>query len=56
MINMESIVSEIRKVSAETKILVGGAPVSDDFCKKVGADNYSQDPQAAVNYLSSLVA
>lgn len=56
MINMEAIVTEIRKVAASTKILVGGAPVSDEFCKKIGADNYSRDPQAAVNYLNSLVA
>ncbi|MCG8307352.1 MAG: corrinoid protein [Cytophagales bacterium] len=56
MVNMESIVEEIRKVSAETKILVGGAPVSDDFCKKIGADNYSSDPQGAVDYLNTLVA
>jgi len=56
MVNMESIVEEIRKVSANTKILVGGAPVSDDFCKKIGADNYSSDPQGAVEYLNTLVA
>ena len=56
MVNMESIVEEIRKVSADTKILVGGAPVSDDFCNKIGADNYSADPQGAVDYLSTLVA
>lgn len=56
MVNMESIVEEIRKVSADTKILVGGAPVSNDFCKKIGADNYSSDPQGAVEYLNTLVA
>ena len=56
MVNMESIVEEIRKVSADTKILVGGAPVSNDFCKMIGADNYSSDPQGAVEYLNTLVA
>jgi 5-methyltetrahydrofolate--homocysteine methyltransferase len=56
MVNMESIVEEIRKVSANTKVLIGGAPVSDDFCKKIGADNYSSDPQGAVEYLNTLVA
>jgi methanogenic corrinoid protein MtbC1 len=56
MVNMESIVSEIRKVAADTKILVGGAPVSDEFCAKIGADNYAPDPQGAVKYLNSLVA
>ena len=56
MVNMESIVSEIRKIAADTKILIGGAPVSDDFCKKIGADNYSADPQGAVDYLNTLAA
>lgn len=56
MVNMETIVEEIRKVSANTKVLIGGAPVSDDFCKKIGADNYSSDPQGAVEYLNTLVA
>ncbi|MCK5368381.1 MAG: cobalamin-dependent protein, partial [Cyclobacteriaceae bacterium] len=56
MVNMESIVTEIRKVAADTKILVGGAPVSDDFCKRIGADNYSADPQCAVKYLNSIIA
>jgi methanogenic corrinoid protein MtbC1 len=56
MVNMEKIVSEIRKVAKDTKILIGGAPVSSDFCKKIGADFYSPDPQGAVNYLNQLVA
>ena len=56
MVNMESIVSEVRKVAADTKILIGGAPVSNDFCQQIGADNYSADPQGAVDYLSTLVA
>ena len=56
MINMGSTVDEIRKVSANTKIVIGGAPVSDEFCKKIGADNYASDPQGAVDYLNTLVA
>jgi methanogenic corrinoid protein MtbC1 len=56
MVNMEKIVTEIRNVAKDTKILVGGAPVSMDFCSKIGADFYSPDPQGAVNYLNQLVA
>ena len=56
MVNMESTVTEIRKVAKDTKILVGGAPVSDDFCQRIGADNYAPDPQGAVEYLNSQVA
>jgi methanogenic corrinoid protein MtbC1 len=56
MVNMEKIVQEIRKVDRDTKILIGGAPVSNDFCAKIGADFYSPDPQGAVEYLNKLVA
>ncbi len=56
MVNMESIVAEIRKVNPSTRVLVGGAPVNPDFCSKIGADHYSPDPQGAVKYLNSQVA
>jgi 5-methyltetrahydrofolate--homocysteine methyltransferase len=36
------------------KILVGGAPVTEEFCRKIGADFYSPDPQGAVEYLRTL--
>jgi methanogenic corrinoid protein MtbC1 len=56
MVNMESIVKGIREKHPSQKILIGGAPVTDEYCKKIGADFYSSDPQGAVIYLSSLVA
>ncbi len=52
MLNMEAIVKEIKSQKPETKVLVGGAPVTDDFRTKVGADWYSADPQGAVDYLN----
>ncbi len=56
MVNMESIVSEVKNVNNDTKVLVGGAPVSEDFCNRIGADHYSSDPQGAVKFLNDLVA
>jgi methanogenic corrinoid protein MtbC1 len=52
MENMNRIVTDIKAKCAQTKILVGGAPVTHEFCKRIGADFYSPDPQGAVNYLS----
>ena len=49
---LEKIVSEIKASKPDTKILVGGAPVTDDFRTKIGADWYSPDPQGAVDYLN----
>ncbi len=56
MVHMENIVQEIRKIAGDTRILIGGAPVNMEFCKKIGADFYSPDPQGAVGYLNQQVA
>jgi 5-methyltetrahydrofolate--homocysteine methyltransferase len=56
MENMKKIVTDIKSRSASSKILVGGAPVTQDYCNKIGADFYSPDHQGAVNYLSQLVS
>ncbi len=51
MENMKKTVAAIREKYSGQKILVGGAPVTQDYCEKIGADFYSPDPQGAVNYL-----
>jgi methanogenic corrinoid protein MtbC1 len=56
MANMEGIVQKIKEVHPGTKVLVGGAPLTDDFCNKIGADFYSPDPRGAVEYLKELAA
>ncbi len=55
MVNMASIVSEIKNNFPETKVAIGGAPVNDDFRKKIGADFYAPDPQGVVEYLNTRV-
>ncbi len=56
MANMEKTVQEIRARYPQKVILVGGAPVTRDFCEKIGANHYSPDPQGAVVYLKTLAA
>lgn len=56
MENMKKTVEEIKGKYSNSKILVGGAPLTMDYCKLIGADFYSPDPQGAVNYLSKLVS
>lgn len=56
MENMKKIVTVIKEKHAESKILIGGAPVTMDYCMKIGADFYSPDPQGAVNYLKQLAS
>ena len=54
MENMRKTVSSLRGKNPAQKILVGGAPVTAEFCTKIGADFYSPDPQGAVEYLKTL--
>ncbi len=56
MSNMEKITKDIKATSPETMVTIGGAPVNDDFCKKIGADHYSPDPQGIVEYLNKKLA
>jgi methanogenic corrinoid protein MtbC1 len=56
MVNMSEIVISIKENLPETKILIGGAPVTNDFCQKIGADFYAPDPQRAVEYLNKMVS
>lgn len=37
------------------KTMIGGAPVTDDFAKKIGADGYSEDASGAVNIALKLI-
>ena len=40
----------------QVKVMIGGAPVTDDFAKQIGADGYSPDASSAVRLAKSLVA
>lgn len=54
MLSMESITREIKEKIAEIKVIVGGAPVTQDFADKIGADAYSPNPQGALDYLNAI--
>ena len=54
MENMKKTVTLVKEKHPASKILIGGAPVTMDYCQKIGADYYSPDPQGAVNYLNQL--
>ena len=56
MINMEGIVADLKDEYPEIKVFVGGAPVNNEFCQKIGADFYAPDPQGVVQYLGKLAS
>lgn len=53
MVNMENITKAIKEKIPGAKVAVGGAPVTKEFCEKIGADLYFADPQVLVEYLNS---
>jgi methanogenic corrinoid protein MtbC1 len=56
MINMQEIVSDIKNEFPKAKVFIGGAPVNNEFCKKIGADFYAPDPQGIVEYLNTIAS
>jgi len=52
MVNMQDIVKGIKDKYPEIKVIVGGAPVTEKFADKIGADFYSPDPQGALDQLT----
>lgn len=56
MANMENLVKEIRAKYPKTVIIVGGAPLTQEFADKIGASAYSPSPQGAVQFLNQVAA
>jgi len=52
MPNMQAIVEKIREKYPDTRIIIGGAPITKEFAEKIGANAYSRDPQGAVGWLN----
>jgi methanogenic corrinoid protein MtbC1 len=56
MASMAKTVTEIKANFPEVAIIVGGAPLSSDSAKTMGATGYARDPQGAVSFLNSIKA
>lgn len=54
MVNMEDTVKVLKDKYPNTKLLVGGAPVTEKFSSRIGADGYSADPQGVIEYLKNI--
>jgi len=56
MINMEETIRALsdRGIRDKVKVIIGGAPVSEEFAKRIGADGYGADGFKAVALVDSL--
>ena len=51
---MEKTVAEIKKAGLNVKVMIGGAPVTQAYADKIGADGYAADAASAVDVAKSL--
>lgn len=56
MVNMEKTTKLIKEKHPDALVVVGGAPLTQEFCDKIGADAYSPDPQGIIDWLNAKVA
>ncbi len=54
VVSMEETIKMLRAVKPETKIMVGGAVMTQEYADKIGADCYSKDAMGAVRYAESM--
>jgi len=52
MLNMEDVVKSVKEKNKNTRVFVGGAPLSQEFSDKIGADGYFPDPHGLAAYLN----
>lgn len=58
MLSMSSTIEYLKQagVRDQVKIMVGGAPVTEDYARQIGADGFSRDASRAVALAKSLVS
>jgi 5-methyltetrahydrofolate--homocysteine methyltransferase len=56
MVGMKAAVEAVRAADPKAKILVGGAPVTDEFAAEIGADGFAKDAATAAVVAQELLA
>ncbi|RLF18691.1 MAG: cobalamin-binding protein [Thermoprotei archaeon] len=57
MIEMKNVIEELKKagIRDKVKVIVGGAPVTEEFAREIGADAYAEDAVKAVEVCKRLI-
>ncbi len=57
MPNMKDVILALEKAGlrSQVKVMVGGAPLNDEFARQIGADGYSPDASRVVTLAKSLI-
>ena len=55
VVNMEATIELLRKEKPDTKIVVGGAVLTPEYARSIGADCYAKDAMATVHYAQEIL-
>lgn len=56
MVGMKDVVESVKEAGLKAKVMVGGAPVSQEFADQIGADGYAPDAPSAARKARELVS
>lgn len=56
VVNMERSITALRKSGIKTPVFVGGAVLTEDIAKNIGADYYASDAMASVRILENVIS
>jgi len=56
MPGMEKTIKALKEAKLPVKVMIGGAPVTQDYADRIGADGFAADAASAVDTAKSLVA
>lgn len=56
MVEMKRVVEEVKVAGLNTKVIIGGAVISQDYADEIGADGYSPDAGSAVELVKILLS
>jgi 5-methyltetrahydrofolate--homocysteine methyltransferase len=55
MLNIEQAVKAVRKENPQVRVMVGGAPVTEEYARRLGADAYAPDAYLAAQKAKELL-
>jgi 5-methyltetrahydrofolate--homocysteine methyltransferase len=55
MVQMKNVLESLKEKGSKAKAIIGGAPVTQNYCDEIGADGYAADAATAVEIGKSLI-
>lgn len=56
MVQMKNVLESLKEKGSKAKAIIGGAPVTQNYCDEIGADGYAADAATAVEIGKALIS